>query len=317
MDIRALRDYALMMSDHTRMLAFEEAIAATCRDAVVCEIGVGLGPLSLMALKAGAKRVYGIELDPRALRKAMELIAHNGFGPKVFIPFVGLSTEVELPERVDVVLSETLDSMGVGENTVHYMADARQRFLKPGGHMLPLSLECFFALASPASFSRMQSVWTEMSAYGLDYGPLVRNVRAVKHTLPIANRELASDWQAWQAIDFATTRGLPAVLPMVLEATRSGRIEGLASAFRATLSPDVHLSTFPQDAPTHWQQGFSPFPSHPIDVVAGELVYIELQPRARPDPSLGWEMIVAHGPPEQVEKFLQQRHQNMRHKATG
>ena len=56
MDRRTIEDYKAMMADAGRMDAYRRAIAAVCPGKVVCEIGVGLAPLSLMALKAGAKR---------------------------------------------------------------------------------------------------------------------------------------------------------------------------------------------------------------------------------------------------------------------
>jgi predicted RNA methylase len=48
----------------------------------------------------------------------------------------------DLPEKVDVVLTETLDSVGFEENTAIFMLDAMERFLKPGGCMIPQSLRC-------------------------------------------------------------------------------------------------------------------------------------------------------------------------------
>ena len=49
------------------------------------------------------------------------------------------------------VLSETLDAMGLGENTALFMNDAK-RFLKDGGVFLPSRLDCYAALASPAPY---------------------------------------------------------------------------------------------------------------------------------------------------------------------
>ena len=126
MDWKDVRDYKEMMACTVRMDAYRAAIGPQCVGRTVCEIGVGLGPLSLMALKAGARRVYGIELDREALDCAAAILADNGFGPDRFVPVHGISTRVSLPERVDVLLSETLDSMGVGENTALYMRDARE-----------------------------------------------------------------------------------------------------------------------------------------------------------------------------------------------
>ena len=96
-----INHYQTIMADPVRMRAYQQAIERSCRGKSVCEIGVGLGPLSLMALQAGAKRVYGIEMDAAALEVARRIIARNGFDASRFVPIHGMSHQVELPERGD------------------------------------------------------------------------------------------------------------------------------------------------------------------------------------------------------------------------
>jgi hypothetical protein len=308
MHVRKLRDYKLMMADRVRMTAYQQAIAQVCKGRTVCEIGAGLGPLSLMALQAGARRVYGVELDPEALELATEVIRASGFGSDRFVPVLGLSTEIELPERVEVLLSETLDSMGVGENTATYMADAKTRLLTSDGVFLPGRLDCYAALASPETFEEETAFWSrELAGYGLDYGPALRQLRGVKHTMAVRSAELNSDWHRWQTIDFAAAAASTRFVPMALQATTEGAVQGLALAFDAALTNDVHLRTFPEDPQTHWQQGFVPFPQGPAQVDAGDLVYIELHFGDGHTPSLSWEMHVASGPPAAVAEHMKQR----------
>jgi protein arginine N-methyltransferase 1 len=308
MNIDKLRSYKWMMEDKVRMDAYQAAIRQVCAEKVVCEIGVGLGPLSLMALHAGATRVYGIELDPEALSVATEVIRASGFGPDRFIGIVGLSTRVSLPEPVDVLLSETLDSMGIGENTHRYMADARTRLLKPGGVMLPATLDGYAALASPQAYLEERRFWTDdMSSHGLRYDPLLQHLRSVKHTLAIADAELHSGWQCWQKNDFAVQEAATAFASLAFEVARPGRVYGLALAFDAALSTDVRLRTFPEDPKTHWLQGFAPFPQGPIQVEAGALVYVEMHFGQGDQPSLSWQLRVASGDPPEVIAYMKQR----------
>jgi type I protein arginine methyltransferase len=315
MNIDKLRSYKRMMEDKVRMDAYQDAIRQVCAQKVVCEIGVGLGPLSLMALHAGATRVYGIELDAEALTVATEVIRANGFGPDRFIPIVGLSTRVSLPEPVDVLLSETLDSMGIGENTHRYMADARTRLLKPTGVMLPAKLDCFAALASPQAYLDERGFWTEeMASHGLQYGSLLQHLRGVKHTIPIADAELHSEWQCWQKNDFAVQGAATPFATLAFEIARPGTLYGLALAFDAALCANVHLRTFPGDPTTHWLQGFAPFPQGPIQVDAGALVYVELHFGHGDQPSLAWQLRVASGAPVEVIEYMKQRLAEM---ATG
>ena len=308
MNIAKLRSYKWMMEDRVRMDAYRAAIREVCRDKVVCEIGVGLGPLSLMALQAGATRVYGIELDDEALAAATAVIRACGFGPDRFIPIVGLSTHVSLPEPVDVLLSETLDSMGIGENTHRYMADARARLMKPTGVMLAATLDCYAALASPQTYLEEHRFWTEeLSSQGLRYDALLPHLRGVKHTLAIADNELHSAWQCWQKNDFAKQESASAFASLAFEITQPGTVHGLALAFDAALCTDVRLRTFPGDPATHWLQGFAPFPRGPIQVDAGTLVYAELHFAPQDRPSLSWELRVASGAAPEVIAYMKQR----------
>ena len=66
----SIDQYQQLMADPVRMRAYQRAIRRVCPGKVVCEIGSGLGPLALMALRSGAERVYAIELDESPLRVA-------------------------------------------------------------------------------------------------------------------------------------------------------------------------------------------------------------------------------------------------------
>lgn len=307
MKIRQILDYGRMMADNPRMRAYAQAIAAVCPGKVVCEVGVGLGPLSLMALKAGARKVYGIEGNPPAIDLATRVMAANGFDATRFIPVPGMSTAVTLPEPVDVVLSETLDSLGLGENTVHLLGDAR-RFLAPGGVFIPAALECHVALASPAAYRERARFWGEGLAmdYGLEYGPVRKVLGAQQHTLTVRSDELWSDWERWQRIEFAAPSTFMPVAPVLFIPKREGEVLGLACSFDATLSPGVNLRTRPDDPPTHWEQAFHPFPE-PIVLRRGEVVYAELVCAMADLTSVRFEMHLAHGPMEAMEPLVRQR----------
>jgi len=201
---RALRDYQALMRDSVRMDSYRRAIQQTCAGRVVCEIGVGLGPLSLMALDAGAKKVYGIEVNQDVLELAERVIRDNGYDRTRFVAIAGISSEVELPEKVDVVLSETLDGAAFGENTAVFMLDARDRFLKPAGIFIPQRIECYAALATPSSFGAQCDFWNDelTSSYGFDYSAVGRELNRHNQTVSIESDELYSDWTRWNEVEF-------------------------------------------------------------------------------------------------------------------
>jgi len=303
MNLRTIEEYRDMMADPVRMRAYQSAIRTHCPGVVVCEIGVGLGPLSLMALEAGATRVYGIEALEPVLDTATAIIREAGYGPDRFVPISGLSWDVELPERVDVVISETLDSVGLGENTVATMSDAARRFLAPGGVLVPHQLTCAIALAAPASFESRIRFWRDEleQQWGLDYRALGEALVRVDHTLPVEPDELFSAWKTWQDVDLANARTLQAQTLVAVPVTRPGRVTGFVTAFEATVG-ETTLGTFPGQADTHWKQGFLPLPS-PHDVEAGDIVGLHLTVPDERALTVSMRRRVVHVPAEEASQY--------------
>ncbi|MGH8885876.1 MAG: 50S ribosomal protein L11 methyltransferase [Egibacteraceae bacterium] len=127
----------LLLNDHIRMVAFKAAIDETVKPGmVVLDLGTGTGILAQWALQAGAVRVYGIDLDETILATAVERIAAAGCGDR-FHAIHSLSFEAEIPERVDVIVSEIMGNLADNEDFIRILMDARRRFLNDGGSMLP------------------------------------------------------------------------------------------------------------------------------------------------------------------------------------
>jgi predicted RNA methylase len=112
----------------------------------VADIGTGTGLLAFLCIKAGAKRVHAIERSA-AIKWAQELAKMNGFADRIIF-HKGDSRRVKLPEKVDVVISELIGHMAFEEGMVESLRDARQRFLVPGGAMIPSSVRLQVCLVS-------------------------------------------------------------------------------------------------------------------------------------------------------------------------
>jgi protein arginine N-methyltransferase 1 len=127
--------HQLMLDDHLRMDAYQSAIAAAVRPGMsVLDLGTGTGILAHWALQAGARVVHGIEVSDVIIPWALERLAWAG---ERFRLHRGLSFQIELPERVDLIVSEILGNRADNEGMSGILADARARFLAPGGQMLP------------------------------------------------------------------------------------------------------------------------------------------------------------------------------------
>ncbi len=127
--------HEVMLADTVRMEAFRWAIYEVVKPGdVVVDLGTGTGILSQMAFEAGASKVYGIEFNKDILEVAKQQL--GSFGER-FIPILGNSLNVELPEKVDVIISETIGNFADNENNILFLKDAKKRFLKSGGVMIP------------------------------------------------------------------------------------------------------------------------------------------------------------------------------------
>lgn len=78
--------------------------SALFKDKVVLDLGAGTLILSLFAIEAGAKRVYAV--DKAAITRHWDsIIKENGMHGRI-IGIKGQIEDIELPEQVDIIVSE-------------------------------------------------------------------------------------------------------------------------------------------------------------------------------------------------------------------
>ena len=270
-------DYHLtMLLDADRLASFRQAIEATVAPGdIVVDLGCGTGVLSFMACEAGAARVYAIEGAP-ILDVARELAVANGFDDRiVFIE--GWSVDVDLPEPADVLITETIGSAGLDEGIVAWAADARDRFLRPGGAVLPQRVRLW--LAPMQSFDDHELI-TDWSATDLPYD-LTAAQRRAQHSLwfsQVSPEQLLGQPALAVDVDLTTAEDdvLTASGRAVIE--RAGTLHGLGCWFDTLLSAGVTADNVPARAGSSWGHGFLPLPE-PVDV--------------RPADHLRWELSVS------------------------
>ncbi len=128
--------YYAMTNDEGRNQAYQSAIQRCVKGKVILDIGTGADAiLSRFCVEAGAERVYAVELREDAWIRASELVERTELAERITL-IHGDSTKVELPEKVDVCVSEILGTIGSSEGVITVLNDAR-RFLKDGGTMIP------------------------------------------------------------------------------------------------------------------------------------------------------------------------------------
>jgi protein arginine N-methyltransferase 1 len=156
--------HQLMLNDHIRMVAYEKAIKAVVRPGMaVADLGTGTGILAQWALEAGARVVHAIDVNEAILAEARERIARAGFADR-FKSYPALSYDVTLPEKVDVLMSEILGNLADNEGMTPILNDARARFLKRGGRMLPRGAHAYLV---PVAATRAHRQLEERRCRGL------------------------------------------------------------------------------------------------------------------------------------------------------
>jgi SAM-dependent methyltransferase len=265
-------DYYDMMSDHVRMENYKKAIDKVVKpgDAVL-DLGCGLGILSFMALQAGARKVYAIEKSD-SIRLAKEVARLNGYDDR--IEFINEnSLNVNLPERVDVIVSETLGSLALEENTLEFTIDARKRFLKEGGRMIPEGLNLWVAPAESKKIGRQLSFWKDI--YGIDFSPAVSEMAGRLLAEDVSAGELLSLPLLYAAIDLYKTEERQLIGSMSFHVSKNATFNGLAGWFTVKLADGVVFDTSPISEKTHWRQAFLPV-KEPFSVHKGGALNIEL-----------------------------------------
>ncbi|GAA5853144.1 hypothetical protein JCM3766R1_005366, partial [Sporobolomyces carnicolor] len=132
--------HEIMLKDAVRTNAYRDFIlhpanAATFEGKVVLDVGCGTGILSMFAARAGARKVYAVDASNVAY-KAMRNIKANGF-QEVIEVIKGKVEEIELPEKVDVIISEWMGYCLLYECMLDSVLLARDKYLAPGGLMVP------------------------------------------------------------------------------------------------------------------------------------------------------------------------------------
>src|SRR5215470_15401478 len=150
-----------LLADRVRNEAFHRALSSVIvrGETTVADVGAGTGFLGFLAAKLGAKRVDLYETADIAA-VAGKLIRHNRLPNCRLIE--AHSTEVADPERVDVVVSETLGNYPIEENIVETLNDVRARFLEPGGTIIPRAVEQFVCPVVGERYFRELTAWDDV-----------------------------------------------------------------------------------------------------------------------------------------------------------
>ncbi len=271
-----------MICDRVRTEAFRRAIESAVRPGdIVLDVGAGSGILSVFAARAGAARVYAVERTSVAVL-AQELAAANGVAEIVQVIHADVM-DLDPPERVDVIVSEWLGGFGIDEGMLVPVIVARDRWLKPGGIMIPRRVTAWAALVHDRHLAEMVEFLTD-NPYGLRFDDLVdKTVNEIHysgsfHHLTARDRrsEATQLWTTDADLIALQQAQAPHEAVTLLPVRDHGTANALALWFSAELAPGISLSVGPGDPPTHWGMTTAPL-RKPVKLTPGMFVHARVR----------------------------------------
>jgi protein arginine N-methyltransferase 1 len=284
----SLNGYGDMITDKVRMDAYVRALQAAVKPgAVVLDIGTGTGIFALLAARMGARRVYAIEPSD-AIHVAREIARANGCADSIeFIQ--GLSTEVEPPERADVMVSDLRGVLPFCGGHFAAIADARRRWLAPAATLIPKSDTLWATcIEAPELHAGIARPWSE-NAFGIDMRAALDLVTNQWSRASVKPAQVLAAPERLGTIDYerVDTAGFTATVTATVSRDAIGH--GICAWFDATLADGIAFSNAPGAPELIYGKAFFPWPE-PVSLEAGDAVTMTL--RADPvggDYSLGWD----------------------------
>jgi len=271
----SLNDYGDMIADGGRFAAYAKAIANAVRpgDAVV-EIGCGPGVFAFLACRAGARRVYAIESDD-IVQFARQLAAANGLADRVeFIQ--NDSRRVELPERVNVIVSDIRGPLPFRGSAIPSIEDARQRFLAPGGILIPQRDMLKAAVIEAKEYYEELTAPWQKAADGLDLSSSLSLILNGHYGVSFKPEQLFTEPLTWQVLDYTVGAATHAAAASRFRVARTGTAHGLCLWFETQLLGDIGYSSGPGGSATIYGQIFLPWLDS-VTVAEGQEIQVELR----------------------------------------
>lgn len=252
-----------MLTDGARNQAFERAIAETVRPGdTVLDIGTGSGLLAMMAAKAGAGHVYAVEAEPVLAQLAAEIIERNHLQDRVTIiakHSTDLTVGGDIPEKADVLITETFDRTLVGEGALASINHAREHLLKDGARSIPARAALYGALVECPDLSPYHGIETvsgfDLSPMQLVAHPLQNEDARISFWNADHNRVLSRPFKM-SAFDFAGTNATHFESETAVEIAETGNANAILIWFDLELAPDLSISNEPGRQHHHWSQAF-------------------------------------------------------------
>merc|ERR1719296_681426 len=229
----------------------------------------------MFSAKAGAAKVIGVDMSS-IVDYAKKIVADNNLSDTVTI-IRGKVEEIELPvPKVDIIISEWMGYCLFYESMLDSVLFARDKYLVPGGKMLPDRAELFVAAIEDSSYkNQKKTFWNDV--YGVNMSCMTPTVMKEPLVDTVDAQMIMSDSCKILSLDLTKCKkeDVEFTAQYSLNMKYTDRVHGLVAWFDTPFSylqNPILLSTSPYKKYTHWKQTVF-YTEHDLDVRSGDVMY--------------------------------------------
>jgi protein arginine N-methyltransferase 1 len=274
---KTLDEHYGYLADRIKIEKYRAAIEQLVRpDHVVLDLGCGTGVLGLMALHAGACKVLFVEEKP-VIELARGTVTTAGLHNRAEF-YRASSLELALPEKADLIVCDHVGYFGFDYGILGVLADAKHRFLDPGGIIVPASIDVMLAPVQSESCRDLVSHWHDGSVPE-DFAWISMAAANTKHGVEIAPSALLAHSETLATFEMGAEAAPYLSWSAELECAKSGQLDGVVGWFDCKLSDGVHMTNEPGVADRlDRPQAFLPLET-PVHVSEGERIRVTVMAR--------------------------------------
>jgi hypothetical protein len=264
--------YEALTNDTIRNDLFRRALALVSPNKRVLDIGTGQYLIwAVESLRAGADHVVAVESMPETHAAAAKNLSDWELESKVSLRH-GLSTQLDIEERAEVCVSETIGSVAGAEGAAAIVLDARQRLLDDSGVVVPnrcitkavaTSFDGVMARTG-AGFAR-DAIGTLTRIFEWNESPFDVRLRISNP----AKEALLSTYATIEILDFNGDLQTEQRHSVTLVMQSVGVVDGLLAWMEMSCWPGLPILSAIQDR-TNWATVYFPLFDTPIEVTPGD-----------------------------------------------
>jgi SAM-dependent methyltransferase len=244
MSASELAEHAGYLGDAVKLAAYAQALAALVGgDDSVLDLGAGTGILGLLAARAGARVVYAVDSGP-IIGPAAEVAARSPYADRI-VHVRGRSTEIDLPEPVDVAVCDQIGGFVHDAGVLQLFADVRRRLLAPGGRLVPARFRLLVAPVTCATIREQIDLWGAAPA-GIDFSPFRDAAVNTEHTVEGDDVHLLAAGTVVAEVDADHIEPIAGGGRVSID--EGGSCDGLVGWFEADMGGGAMLTNCPGDS---------------------------------------------------------------------